>query len=202
MPTQLRDLPPEGGERPRRARGAPALLQTLAALETIEATMKEPRRLASSAHTVRSALATIRNALRVEAAPQEEPEGPREWRGKGDAFTDPAHDMSALEDVLGKSPAWQRVLEIVGRIADTPVTALLEGESGTGKELLARVIHRTSRVARRPFVAVNCSALPGPLLEAELFGHTKGAFTGAVAERKGRFREADGGTLFLDEVGE
>ncbi len=200
--TQLRDLDSEDADRPARGRGSPARLHALAALESIEAALEDPRRLATAAPAIRSALGTVRRTLREESVPRREPApAPRRAAVRLPSAEDVAAELSALEAVLGKSPAWQRVLEIVARIATAPVAALLEGESGTGKELLASVIHRSSRV-KGPFVAVNCGALPGPLLEAELFGHTKGAFTGATSERKGRFRQADGGTLFLDEIGE
>jgi two-component system response regulator PilR (NtrC family) len=94
------------------------------------------------------------------------------------------------------------VFDTIERIGRTSSTVLISGESGTGKGLIARAIHRSSPRAARPFVALNCGALPEALLESELFGHEKGAFTGAVREKKGLFREADGGTLFLDEIGE
>ncbi len=107
-----------------------------------------------------------------------------------------------FERAVGTAPAWRRVLETVDAVADSEATALILGESGTGKELVAEAIHARSARAAGPLIKVHCAALPESLLEAELFGHEKGAFTGATALRKGRFEEADGGTLFLDEVGE
>ncbi|HRZ07938.1 MAG TPA: sigma 54-interacting transcriptional regulator, partial [Candidatus Competibacteraceae bacterium] len=105
-------------------------------------------------------------------------------------------------DLIGRSPALGRVLEQVDLVAATSSTVLISGETGTGKELVARAIHQRSSRRKRLFVAVNCAALPSTLVESELFGHEKGAFTGAIARRAGRFEQADGGTLFLDEVGE
>lgn len=105
-------------------------------------------------------------------------------------------------EIIGKSDAMQQVFELVTKVADTNASVLIEGESGTGKELIARSLHFNSSRSDRPFLAVNCGALPESLLESELFGHTKGAFTGAVGENKGLFRSAAGGTLFLDEIGE
>jgi two-component system NtrC family response regulator len=107
-----------------------------------------------------------------------------------------------LGNLVGKSRAMQEVFDLVRKVAPTTATTLIEGESGTGKELVARSIHVGSPRRELPFVAVNCSALAESLLESELFGHEKGAFTGAVTMRKGRFEMADGGTLFLDEIGE
>src|SRR5574341_1499196 len=104
--------------------------------------------------------------------------------------------------LVGKSSQIQRVAELISRVAATDTTILIEGESGTGKELVARAIHAESPRADHPFVAINCGALPETLLESELFGHIKGAFTGATATKKGLFEEADRGTLFLDEIGD
>ena len=105
-------------------------------------------------------------------------------------------------DILGTSPAMQELFDQLQRIADSETSLLITGESGTGKELVARAIHRKSRRNKKPFVAVNCAALPDALLESELFGHAAGAFTDARAERKGILFQAEGGTLLLDEVGE
>jgi PAS domain S-box-containing protein len=107
-----------------------------------------------------------------------------------------------FEEIVGRSPALLHVLDQVGRVAPTDATVLIAGETGTGKELIARAIHFNSRRAAMPLIKVNCATLPTGLVESELFGHEKGAFTGAVARRVGRFELADGGTLFLDEIGE
>ncbi len=113
-------------------------------------------------------------------------------------------ELSVLvgREIVGSSAALRRVLDIALQAAPSSATVLVLGESGTGKELLARFIHQHSSRRDKPFVAVNCSAIPESILEAELFGHEKGAFTGAVSKREGRFARADGGTLFLDEIGE
>ncbi|MES1211193.1 MAG: sigma 54-interacting transcriptional regulator, partial [Acidobacteriota bacterium] len=104
--------------------------------------------------------------------------------------------------LLGSAPEFRRAVEIVDQVASADATVLLIGESGTGKELFARRVHQRSMRASTPFVAVNCAALPESLIESELFGHERGAFTGAVREKKGLFQESDRGTLFLDEIGE
>jgi formate hydrogenlyase transcriptional activator len=107
-----------------------------------------------------------------------------------------------FEQVIGNSPALESVLEQVERVAPTDSTVLIHGETGTGKELIARAIHNISSRFGRPFVKLNCAAIPLDLLESELFGHEKGAFTGAIAQKIGRFELADKGTLFLDEIGD
>jgi len=111
-------------------------------------------------------------------------------------------DERRFEQIIGASPALESVLEQVERVAPTQATVLIEGETGTGKELVARAIHNLSTRSGRAFVKVNCAAIPLDLLESELFGHEKGAFTGAIAQKIGRFEVADHGTLFLDEVGD
>jgi DNA-binding NtrC family response regulator len=132
----------------------------------------------------------VRSVVAKFAARDEEPEsGPSEESGRG-------------EDVVGSSEAFRKVLDVAHRVAESDATVLILGESGTGKEVIAREIHRASARARRPMVAVNCSAIPEGLLESELFGHEKGSFTGAVRQKKGRFETADGGTVFLDEIGD
>lgn len=107
-----------------------------------------------------------------------------------------------IDSLVGESPSFRRVLQAIDSVRDSSATILLTGESGTGKEMVARAIHRHGSRADKPFVAVNCAAIPEGLLESEMFGHRKGAFTGAVADRVGRFMQADKGTLFLDEVGD
>ncbi len=107
-----------------------------------------------------------------------------------------------FEQIIGESPALESVLKQVTRVAPTDSTVLIQGETGTGKELIARAIHNISSRCGRPFVKLNCAAIPLDLLESELFGHERGAFTGAIAQKTGRFELADKGTLFLDEIGD
>jgi Nif-specific regulatory protein len=111
-------------------------------------------------------------------------------------------EIAVNHDMVGQSPAMQHVVESIGRAAQSDATVLIAGESGTGKELVARAVHRNSARASKPFIAINCAAIPENLLESELFGHEKGSFTGAVAQKKGKFELAHGGTVFLDEIGE
>jgi two-component system nitrogen regulation response regulator GlnG len=110
--------------------------------------------------------------------------------------------VPSMPDLLGKAPAMQQVFRAIGRLSRSSVNVLVTGESGTGKELVARALHEHSPRAKKPFIALNTSAIPSELLESELFGHEKGAFTGADSLRRGRFEQADGGTLFLDEIGD
>jgi Nif-specific regulatory protein len=111
-------------------------------------------------------------------------------------------DLEVQHDMVGESPRLREVLQMIAKVGPADSTVLVLGESGTGKELAARAIHRTSPRAERPFAAINCAALTETLLESDLFGHERGAFTGALAQKKGKFEVADGGTVFLDEVGE
>lgn len=111
-------------------------------------------------------------------------------------------DYNMFRSLVGNSPAVQRIRQVMSQVADTEVTVLITGESGTGKEVVARNLHANSRRAGKPFVPINCGAIPPDLLESELFGHEKGAFTGAISTRVGRFELAQGGTLFLDEIGD
>jgi two-component system nitrogen regulation response regulator GlnG len=113
-----------------------------------------------------------------------------------------AETSEATPEILGQAPAMQEVFRAIGRLAQSHAPVLINGESGTGKELVARALHRHSPRASKPFIALNTAAIPRDLLESELFGHERGAFTGAQAMRRGRFEQADGGTLFLDEIGD
>jgi transcriptional regulator with GAF, ATPase, and Fis domain len=118
------------------------------------------------------------------------------------ALCDGVERASMSDEIVGTSPALQRVLSLVSKVAPTDASVLVTGETGTGKELVARAIHRQSRRSSLAFVSVNCAAIPRDLIASELFGHEKGSFTGAVQRRLGRFELAEGGTIFLDEVGE
>ena len=136
-------------------------------------------------------LHTVRNAIRN-----------RELFAENRALRRELNRHINRSDIIGASEAMGEILNLVQKVADTNAAVLIQGESGTGKELIARSIHFNSSRSAKPFLAINCGALPESLLESELFGHTKGAFTGAAGDKKGLFRSADGGTIFLDEIGE
>ncbi len=115
---------------------------------------------------------------------------------------EPPPEHGAVPEILGEAPAMQEVFRAIGRLSRSHLNVLINGESGTGKELVARALHRHSPRADKPFIAINIAAIPRELLESELFGHERGAFTGALSQRKGRFEQAHGGALFLDEIGD
>lgn len=121
---------------------------------------------------------------------------------ENDRLRNEAHKRTDFSGMVGKSHAMQQIYSLIEKVAPTTTSVLITGESGTGKELIARAIHYNSLRHQAPFISVNCAALPDSLLESELFGHEKGAFTGAISLRKGRFERADSGSLFLDEIGE
>ncbi len=141
----------------------------------------------------------IGQALKLHAAIERLQE---EFQRQREEFEEKIRKTYRIENIVGQSKRMQEVFGQVTSVASSRATVLLRGESGTGKEMIARAIHLASPRADRPFVTVNCAALPETLLESELFGHRRGAFTGAVEERKGRFEQASGGTIFLDEVGD
>ena len=132
-------------------------------------------------HAVELIRRAMEESVRQESATEEAPEAP---------------------EILGQAPAMQEVFRAIGRLSQSHATVMITGESGTGKELVARALHRHSPRSARPFIAINTAAIPRELLESELFGHERGAFTGAQAQRRGRFEQAEGGTLFLDEIGD
>ena len=136
-------------------------------------------------------LQTVRNAIRN-----------RELFAENRALRRELNRQLNHSDIIGTSERMREILDLVAKVAATNAAVLIQGESGTGKELVARSIHFNSPRSSKPFLAVNCGALPESLLESELFGHTKGAFTGAASEKKGLFRSAEGGSIFLDEIGE
>jgi len=171
--------------------------------------------VASVAYTLHNVFSVGPRAERDIAPPHREPENrtkPSEAEARCNAYLDLDEQLEApqgngegrcqMEGIVGSSRALRAVLDQIRIVAPTDSTVLIEGETGTGKELIARAIHMHSERRNRPFVKLNCAAIPLDLLESELFGHEKGAFTGAVAQRLGRFEAADGGTLFLDEIGD
>jgi PAS domain S-box-containing protein len=194
----LRRLVTELGERPdgRRALWIPGGLRLRAASgEEIaaEATLSRSERDRAPFHTL-----ILRNVNeRIEAERRI-----RALTGETEYLREEIRALQGFDEILGRSAPMRQVLRDVRQVAETDATVLIEGETGTGKELVARAIHAASRRRARPLVTVNCAAMPAALVESELFGHERGAFTGATARREGRFALADGGTILLDEVGE
>ena len=182
-------------------------------LEAIQRSSPETQVIVMTAYgTIESAVEAIRHGaydfltkpfqseevlLRVSKALEK-----RRLLGEVTLYAEEFRKRYGLEHIVGRSPAMREVLDRVMRVGATDATVLITGESGTGKELIARSIHAGSSRRAAPFIAINCAAIPRDLLESELFGHVKGAFTGAVRDKTGKFQLADGGTLFLDEVGE
>ena len=193
-------LPPTATLRSLDAAGA--------SLELAERLVAEGRAgalvLVSREATARLAVDAMRAGAREVLVPPLEEEALaallRSLRSEGGRV--PLPDPGAAGELVGSSPELMEVFKTVGRVAPSAATVLITGESGTGKEVVAREIHAASGRARGPFVAVNCAAIPEDLLESELFGHERGAFTGAVARKVGRFERASAGTLFLDEIGD
>ena len=139
-------------------------------------------------------ISSLRRALQTAASMEELAAGSSAKKAEG--------DPGPVPGLIGTSPSMQKIYKLVGQVARSDATVLLVGESGTGKELIARAIYANSPRAARPYVAINCAAIPDTLLESELFGHERGAFTGALTQRIGKFERADGGTIFLDEIGD
>ena len=148
-------------------------------------------------------LATVARAVRhMELQREVEQLRAQRFRDQPSSTQDSHGGFAEKEHLIGNSPAWIEVFKSIGKVAHTDVGVLLLGESGTGKEVVARTIHENSTRNKRPFTVVNCAALPADLLESELFGHERGAFTSAIAQKLGKFEVANGGTVFLDEIGE
>jgi Nif-specific regulatory protein len=159
----------------------------------------EPAYLREEARILSIIAALIAQAVRLRQSAQEERERLMEENLR---LKDELKDRFRPSNIIGNSEAMQEVYKLVSQVSPSDTTVLLRGESGTGKELVAHALHYASTRATKPFIKVNCAALPEGVIESELFGHEKGAFTGAVAARKGRFELAEGGTLFLDEIGD
>jgi DNA-binding NtrC family response regulator len=149
-----------------------------------------------------SVLSTVTRALEHVALQQKLERLQQERFRDGRLAVQPDAVARGRDQLIGRSPIWIEAFKRVGQVAQTDLTVLLEGETGTGKEVVAKIIHRNSQRSEGPFVAVNCAAIPEDLVESELFGHERGAFTGAAAQRIGTFEQAEGGTIFLDEIGE
>ena len=162
----------------------------------------EPRELLARVGTHLALRRAQRELQDQNARLREEIEAHQRSRGVIHCLEDEIRTGHDFREIVGRSPSLARLLDQLALVAATESTVLVLGETGTGKELVARAIHDRSPRRERPLVKVNCAALPRELVESELFGHEKGAFTGATQQRRGRFELADGGTLFLDEVGE
>ena len=163
----------------------------------------EKQKLLSQVGAVRSELAILSRHERLKDAPDgSEERAPRKKRSTSQRRQDLIDRSFIFEGVFGESPLLLDAMEIAERSAPSDLPVLIDGESGTGKELMARLIHANGRRSDRAFISVNCGAIPENLIESELFGHKKGAFTGASSDRAGLFESANGGTIFLDEVGE
>jgi transcriptional regulator with GAF, ATPase, and Fis domain len=156
-------------------------------------------RILHQVNKLRSEILTYARVEKIRARKSQKNKGRRSAQERRQALIDRSF---VFEGVFGENPKLLETLETVEKAARTDLPILIEGESGTGKELLAKIIHANSLRSEKPFISVNCGAITTTLLESELFGHVKGAFTGSVKDRKGRFEAADGGTIFLDEVGE
>jgi DNA-binding NtrC family response regulator len=183
--------------REMRDRCPVVLITGFGALDTTVAASREGAwDIISKPFKVQEIIAVARRALEQ----SEEPD--RSARGNQPEAERPKHERAIMASLIGRAPAMLELYKEIARVAPTRSTVLIIGESGTGKELVARSIHQHSARGSRPFVPVNCGALTETLLEAELFGHVRGAFTGATADHKGLWEEAEGGTLFLDEIGE
>jgi two-component system nitrogen regulation response regulator GlnG len=176
----------------------------MTAEDTIRSAVEAMKRGAADYLTKPFDLQRVERILKdLARGPEDHPEAPATRAAGGDEGEEEERPRDPISELLiGRSPAMVDVYKEIGRVARTEMTVLLMGESGTGKELVARAIHANSARARGPFVTVNMAAIPRDLIESELYGHEKGAFTGAVERRPGKFELANGGTLFLDEIGE
>jgi DNA-binding NtrC family response regulator len=203
-------MPVSGGEQVLRALESQGILTTMPViimsafgdgLNAMQAMQLGAYDFVSKPMDADNALAIAQRAVRHTEL-QKEVERLRRLRLE-DRTPSPAQDFDAQQpQLIGRSPAWIEVFKEIGRVAGTDVSVLLLGESGTGKEVVARTIHENSKRAGRTLVTINCAAIPAELIESELFGHERGAFTSAVSQKIGKFEAAEGGTIFLDEIGE